>query len=1147
MIAWQGLAIVLPVRAINFPIQVFSTAVSTPILSHFTISPMTNAVATLSVQITDMGAGATSLTSCKIKSARPNVVAELIVVSPDATHPEERFCRGQVSLSNEPYLPSISVAVTNDKGGSTSQTNPTPQSQPPRVSATTINGEQTDTALVEQENPSAQKVALSVTDVAGLRDCLITSEGIPALISTPINSYTGCSFSVSQIKGSFTLKIRAVDLLNQTSPTQEITINQKPAAPVIISQEKPVVAAALDKHINYLASVSSTGGHVVTGARLLPDQAPERLGAGTVLFWLGLFLLLASLGVLILLRHKKLWRGMVVVLLLGSVASLALARVALQKSGPIATTHLSVTAESVPQQKILDDSLITASANLEPGRGVTAPRPTATTSLIGGFKQAPEYGSRNTQFFMPPSLTPMSLFLQAEVGHSGSTPLWGSGATVTAETEYIKDFRLNSTGGLPGTVLMEVSQFPFPANPCTPSYSLYSQKVEVTAPQTDFQLDFKKFLPASYLMGQKTGTVPYTLRVAHNGVKAGCNDLMSNAVSTQALFNPETAPTSYASDARKLTLWTSGSAPRDSGELPNTQVDKFLDWSATNQAYNFEIDSAPYPNYGRWQVALAPFSDSECLDPQLQVGFADIDLTTVNPSSKAFSVDFSQVAINHTKSGTPSKSVLTMWQTIPNLLLRDNQSDAANSAQEKQLQQFLADSTGPLAYYIRFITLEPSTGLCDPQFKPTNAVKIRYGAPDPPGPGLPTSLIHEVLQSVNLSVTGGNYVPVRFQQDDFQPGGHYIYVRDYPAAGGPIAPIFHKGDKLLVPEVQPEQDKSFLDSVGDFVKSIGDFISAIGKVVSYVAEVYNGIKSGVVNGLAEGLSAIGVPCDSTCKAAISSGISVGQVALGIPPSLPNVDQLMSQGTDYMAAEVADQVADASGVPLASVATEQVAKQSIKQLNNQLKQAHDQADAQSPSPIVPDPDYLYHPAQIIVTVQNTSAQPARGTLYIRFKDTNLLAEADLLPRDLYKPVAADVPTLAPGATLKIPVNLEENYDMYRSHDHDYDPSVLCSGKCGDIISDPIYALQARKSRWMHIFSTSQVLLSISTGSVNKLPASFKPEDIGLNSSGWTFLGKHAPDGLAWLDKGTNTYHIFRPKFTPGKTLETSLSPNAPFEQ
>lgn len=64
------------------------------------------------------------------------------------------------------------------------------------------------------------------------------------------------------------------------------------------------------------------------------------------------------------------------------------------------------------------------------------------------------------------------------------------------------------------------------------------------------------------------------------------------------------------------------------------------------------------------------------------------------------------------------------------------------------------------------------------------------------------------------------------------------------------------------------------------------------------------------------LPIIGNACKGfvSCEDVIRTGIDYGLTSMGIPPCLPNWNQLKNQGMDYLAAEVASEIASETGLP-----------------------------------------------------------------------------------------------------------------------------------------------------------------------------------------------------------------------------------------
>lgn len=108
----------------------------------------------------------------------------------------------------------------------------------------------------------------------------------------------------------------------------------------------------------------------------------------------------------------------------------------------------------------------------------------------------------------------------------------------------------------------------------------------------------------------------------------------------------------------------------------------------------------------------------------------------------------------------------------------------------------------------------------------------------------------------------------------------------------------------------PDSDGFFGALANSFTTLATGLIDGVAGLVNAVAALWEEIKAVVVNLVADAIGFLGVDCDTTCRAALTMGLNIGLAALGLPPSLPNFDQLSQQGLDYLIAETADQI----GVP-----------------------------------------------------------------------------------------------------------------------------------------------------------------------------------------------------------------------------------------
>lgn len=104
--------------------------------------------------------------------------------------------------------------------------------------------------------------------------------------------------------------------------------------------------------------------------------------------------------------------------------------------------------------------------------------------------------------------------------------------------------------------------------------------------------------------------------------------------------------------------------------------------------------------------------------------------------------------------------------------------------------------------------------------------------------------------------------------------------------------------------------EDFADSFGAVLTGIVD---AVGDIVNYTSNLWEEIQDAAVDAAASAINEVGiVDCGpgSLCRDALETGLEVGLASMGVPPSLPNFDELVDQGIDYVAAQVASQV----GVP-----------------------------------------------------------------------------------------------------------------------------------------------------------------------------------------------------------------------------------------
>lgn len=96
------------------------------------------------------------------------------------------------------------------------------------------------------------------------------------------------------------------------------------------------------------------------------------------------------------------------------------------------------------------------------------------------------------------------------------------------------------------------------------------------------------------------------------------------------------------------------------------------------------------------------------------------------------------------------------------------------------------------------------------------------------------------------------------------------------------------------------------DPIGAITEVVGGLLSPLEWLVNAAAGGWASLKKFAVNAVASGIDGLGIPCGSSCKSLLSAGLEIGLMAAGLPPTLPNFEQLKQQGLDYVAAQIASQ-------------------------------------------------------------------------------------------------------------------------------------------------------------------------------------------------------------------------------------------------
>lgn len=387
------------------------------------------------------------------------------------------------------------------------------------------------------------------------------------------------------------------------------------------------------------------------------------------------------------------------------------------------------------------------------------------------------------------------------------------------------------------------------------------------------------------------------------------------------------------------------------------------------------------------------------------------------------------------------------WNTVPGLVyeIRINMGETAFDALDKYnslkidfaafapANSTLADDQF-ITYYVRAVALTPTDRDGLMSAKVSKMVTIKYGR------STAVPVIYDKVQ-VNPripDVVAFSYTPIQWETPNWQY--HYVVTRQpleseiFLGFGSdkPYGP-FTVGTKLdFTP--QPNDDSWWDEVKGAISSFFSDMVGYLAKITNWVSSTYANLKTGLVK-LATDL--LPVPQEWRDKLAIvlEGVVDYGLASMGIPPTLPNFDDLTNLGTDYLAT----MALESAGIP-----PEDILKDGLSELSEGIVDSVNTSVSQAaPNPmnwdfVRLDPDYMYRPAYVLITLHNPyDVATPEGTLsgyneYIINTKAMSTSEQSLYARfggnvyySTFKVVSGQkVPALAPNQTLVIPVFLEE---------------------------------------------------------------------------------------------------------------------------
>ncbi|MCP5103566.1 MAG: hypothetical protein GY950_09315 [bacterium] len=400
-----------------------------------------------------------------------------------------------------------------------------------------------------------------------------------------------------------------------------------------------------------------------------------------------------------------------------------------------------------------------------------------------------------------------------------------------------------------------------------------------------------------------------------------------------------------------------------------------------------------------WQVSLIPFASSKknWLAPAGIVASEKITSIPKKGGTAHFKIDFASFAPRPTdfkkktnkkskrRLGLPAKKSGKSKLKVPGItnISTGNIVSANTSMNFRRMIPYSRITIMPRrTYYVRLVPLDYQGR---PVGVPSPPVKVDYGQPTPQE----GFKLYPMGRCYNPGFSIISYEPIRWRHAKAQY--HFVVLREIP--GFP----WKEGDKVYLPPKKGNKD--ILDRISNTFESFFDFIE---NTVNWVSDAYESIKAETLKFITSALKST-VGCGSVCKQAFALALDTGLMAIGLPPSIPDFDELTRMGKDYLIKKIAEE----AGIP------EEIAQQGVDFFIEKAKEASNGGGA-SGIWLKPDPDYLYRPAILKIQVVNTNSF-ATSTSSLTIRDF----------KRIFKNISVTIPRLKPGEKVVIPVFLEPN--------------------------------------------------------------------------------------------------------------------------
>lgn len=338
---------------------------------------------------------------------------------------------------------------------------------------------------------------------------------------------------------------------------------------------------------------------------------------------------------------------------------------------------------------------------------------------------------------------------------------------------------------------------------------------------------------------------------------------------------------------------------------------------AKYETHTFRWGTNTDADSGLWQVSTQPFGTTPSINPACLVLTDIIPLGTLQ-ARKEFNINFSSLApkpleATNNQVNLSTKGVV-LFPGIPPVSPPYSPQASLGDPQKQPVinQPVIFDPCtsavspeGITTFYVRVLPMKNK----QPLSTPSNTVVVKYDPEIFPPVSIemaPSMTFYDVkiLEFTEIHVPDYNYAYcVKVVKNPF-------YKTAWPK-WGVIAP----GD-IVCPDKYEDEDESIFSAIASFIEDAIDYISDIyDKLSDFVTELVAKLNPLCIQAqfIASAVGDGEEEVTQVCNMAAVIAVTAAKAYVGIPPSLPNYDQLTNMGKDYLVEMAADEM-EASGIP-----------------------------------------------------------------------------------------------------------------------------------------------------------------------------------------------------------------------------------------